>query len=92
MNAILTYTDYKFQFEGTQDQFTFGLSSGIRDYGAKIQWSYYPNPTHRMKWGADYTYHKFTPNNTYASSGDVEFDLGEQVKLYSHEAAVYFPR
>ena len=90
MNAILTYTDYKFQFEGKQDQFTFGLSSGIRDYGAKVQWSYFPNPTHRMKWGMDYTYHKFTPNNTYASSGDVNFDLGEQVKLYSHEAAAYF--
>jgi hypothetical protein len=43
-----------------------------------------------MKWGMDYTYHKFTPNNTYASSGDVNFDLGEQVKLYSHEAAAYF--
>ena len=90
MNAILTYTDYKFQFEGKQDQFTFGLSSGIRDYGAKVQWSYYPNPTHRMKWGMDYTFHKFTPNNTYASSGDVNFDLGEQVKLYSHESAAYF--
>jgi len=90
MNAILTYTDYKFQFEGKQDQFTFGLSSGIRDYGAKVQWSYYPNPTHRMKWGMDYTFHKFTPNNTYASSGDVNFDLGEQVKLFSHESAAYF--
>jgi len=90
MNAILTYTDYNFQFEGKQDQFTFGLSSGIRDYGAKVQWSYFPNPTHRMKWGADYTFHKFTPNNTYASSGDVNFDLGEQVKLYSHESAAYF--
>ena len=90
MNAILTYTDYKFQFEGKQDQFTFGLSSGIRDYGAKVQWSYFPNPTHRMKWGLDYTFHKFTPNNTYASSGDVDFDLGEQVKLYSHESAAYF--
>ena len=90
MNAILTYTDYKFQFEGKQDQFTFGLSSGIRDYGAKVQWSYFPNPTHRMKWGLDYTFHKFTPNNTYASSGDVDFDLGEQVKLFSHESAAYF--
>jgi hypothetical protein len=90
MNAILTYTDYNFQFEGKQDQFTFGLSSGIRDYGAKVQWSYFPNPTHRMKWGVDYTFHKFTPNNTYASSGDVDFDLGEQVKLYSHESAAYF--
>ena len=90
MNAILTYTDYKFQFEGKQNQFTFGLSSGIRDYGAKVQWSYFPNPTHRMKWGLDYTFHKFTPNNTYASSGDVNFDLGEQVKLFSHESAAYF--
>lgn len=89
MNTILTYTDYQFQFEGKQEQFSFGLKSGIRDYGAKMQWNYYPNYRHRLKWGFDYTFHEFTPNNTYASSGDVEFDLGDEVSLFSHEAALY---
>jgi hypothetical protein len=89
MNTILTFTDYKFEFGGTQEQFSFGLKSGIRDYGAKVQWSYYPNPLHSIKWGVDYTFHEFTPNNTYARSGDTEFDLGEQARLFSHETAVY---
>lgn len=89
MNTILTFTDYQFEFGGTQEQFSFGLKSGIRDYGAKVQWSYYPNPLHSIKWGVDYTFHEFTPNNTYARSGDTEFDLGEQARLFSHESAVY---
>jgi hypothetical protein len=89
MNTILTFTDYKFEFGGTQEQFTFGLKSGIRDWGAKLQWSYYPNYLHNLKWGVDYTFHEFTPNNTYARSGDTEFDLGEQARLLSHETAVY---
>ncbi|MEN9347510.1 MAG: TonB-dependent receptor [Flavobacteriales bacterium] len=89
MNTIATFTDYQFQFQGKQEQFVFGLKSGIRDYGAKVQFDYYPNYLHRIKWGVDYTFHEFTPNNTYASSGEVEFDLGDQVTLYSHETAVY---
>ncbi len=89
-NAILNFTDYKFQFEGQQESFTFGLKSGIRDYGGKIQWSYFPNELHRIKFGTDYTFHTFTPNNTYATSGDVNFDLGPQMKLYSHDVAAYF--
>ena len=89
MNTILTFTDYKFAFEGTQEQFTFGLKSGIRDWGAKVQWSYFPNHLHHLTWGVDYTFHEFTPNNTYASSGETQFDLGEQTRLLSHESAVY---
>jgi hypothetical protein len=90
MNTIVTFTDYKFAFEGSQEQFTFRLQSGIQDWGAKVQWNYYPNYRHSFKWGVDYTYHIFSPNSVYASSGDTEFDLGEKVKLYSHEAAAYF--
>jgi outer membrane receptor for ferrienterochelin and colicin len=89
MNTMLTFTDYTFSFEGGQDDFVFGLKSGIRDHGAKVQWNYFPNPTHALKWGVDYTYHIFTPNNTYASSGDVEFNLNNKVRLNSHESAIY---
>ncbi len=89
MNAIATFTDYQFAFEGKQDEFEFKLKSGIRDYGAKVQWNYYPNYLHNIKWGLEYTHHLFTPNNATARSGDTEFDLGKIVKIYSHEMAVY---
>lgn len=89
MNAIATFTDYKFAFEGGQEQFEFKFSTGIRDYGTKIQWNYYPNYLHNIKWGVEYTYHDFMPNNVYARSGDTEFDTGGKVNLFSHEAAVY---
>ncbi len=89
MNTLFYFTDYSFSFEGGQEEFTFGLKSGIRDYGSKIQFSYFPNPNHKVKWGVDYTYHIFTPNNTYASSGDTEFNLNNSSRLNSHESAAY---
>ena len=89
MNTIASFTDYTFTFQGGTDQFTFGLKSGIRDYGAKVQWNYFPNPNHNVKWGVDYVYHIFTPNNTYARSGDTEFNLNNKTRLNSHESAIY---
>jgi len=89
MNAIATFTDYRFAFEGTQEMFEFKLSSGIRDYGAKVQWNYYPNYLHNIKWGVEYTHHDFMPNSVYAKSGDTEFNTGKEVHLMSHETAIY---
>jgi hypothetical protein len=89
MNSILTFTNYAFSFGAKQEGFEFTLSSGIRDLGAKVQWSYYPNYRHRVKWGIDYTHHDFMPNSVYARSGETEFDTGTKVHLLSHEAAGY---
>lgn len=89
MNTILTFTDYKFSFQGQQEEFEFSLNSGIQDWGAKIQWNYYPNYRHNIKWGIDYTYHIFTPNSVYARSGDTEFNTGEKTRLFSHEVSGY---
>ncbi|MBL7942328.1 MAG: TonB-dependent receptor, partial [Flavobacteriales bacterium] len=54
MNAMLTFTDYQFEFIGEQSEFEFSLKSGIRDYGAKVQWNYYPSYLHNIKWGVEY--------------------------------------
>lgn len=89
MNTIATITDYKFAFEGSQEEFEFSLNSGIRDIGAKVQWNYYPNYLHNIKWGAEYTHHEFTPNNVSARSGDTEFNTGKKVSIFSHEMAAY---
>ena len=90
MNLNTTVTDYNFSFGSSQDEFRFTLNSGIRDYGAKIGFTYFPNARHKVKFGADYIYHTFTPVSVSAESGNTTFDTGLTQKLFSHESALYF--
>lgn len=90
LNTTAIYSSYDFQFEGRQEDFSFGLYSGIRDWNLKADFSYYPNPKHTIKFGANYTYHTFIPNNVTATQGVTEFDLGGAVRLYANEGALYF--
>lgn len=88
-NATLVYSDYKFNFGATQNLYDVKLYSGVTDYNAKLDYTWMPSILQTIKFGANYTYHIMMPNNATAKSGDTEFDLGEEVKLYSHEAALY---
>lgn len=88
MNASLIYNDYDFSFEGGQGDFSVGLFSGVRDYNAKLDFEYYPNARNSIKFGANYTYHRLTPNVTSATNGDIEFSNDLKPK-FAHEAAVY---
>ena len=90
MNVTATFSDYQFQFGSSQDQFRFNLLSGVRDFGTKVDFSYYPNTRHSIKWGANHIYHTFTPTSVSAEADSVIFDTGEAQKLFSHESALYF--
>lgn len=89
MNTTAIFSDYSFSFESVIDQFEFQLFSGIRDISGKVDFNFYPNPRHSIKFGAHYTYHIFTPSSVTAKSGDTEFDTGEIQKIYAHESAIY---
>lgn len=88
MNLTGVYNAYNFRFEGGQGDFTFGLFSGVKDWSVKLDWDYYPNPSHRVKWGVDYTFHTMTPSTAEADDGEVVFSSDVQPK-YAHEAAIY---
>lgn len=88
MNFIFVYNDYDFTVSGGQENFSFKLNSGIRDFGGKVSFDYYPNPRHQIKFGVDYTYHTFTPNRAEAFSGDEAFIIDPDRKR-SHEAGLY---
>ena len=90
LNTTAIYSSYDFTFEGRQEDFSFGLYSGIRDWNLKTDFSYYPNPKNTIKFGLNYTYHTFIPNNVSATQGDTEFDFGGAVRLYANEGALYF--
>lgn len=88
-NTSLIYSDYKFEMAAVQDLYEMKLRSGINDYNAKLDFTYLPSPKQNIKFGLNYVYHIFTPNNISARSGDLDLDLGDEVKLYSHEVALY---
>ncbi len=89
LNTTLVFSDYNFAFTGEQQQFEFKLFSGIRDWNGKVDFNYFPSIVHNVRFGINYTHHTFTPSNVSARSGETKFDLGDIVKLYSHEGAAY---
>lgn len=89
MNLTTVYNDYEFKFDGAQSDFTVNVYSGVRDYNAKLDFDFFPNPKHQIKFGANYTYHRLTPNVAEATSGDVNFNSGLEAK-YASESTLYF--
>jgi len=89
MNTSAIFTDYRFELGARQDIYRFKLYSGVQDWNMKVDFTYLPSMRHNIKFGANYVYHIFTPNNAAASSEGVALDLGKQVKLYSHDGAIY---
>jgi hypothetical protein len=88
-NTSLIYSVYDFGFSAFQDQYDMKLVSGVEDWNAKLDFTWIPSTIHTVKFGGNYIYHTFTPNNVSAKTSGVELDLGEAVELYSHEGALY---
>jgi hypothetical protein len=88
-NTTLVFNDYKFKFDASQNDFRFILSSGIRDLNGKIDFDYFPVPEHKIKFGAQYTYHTFLPNQFSGSQGTTVFEPPSSNKKYANETALY---
>ncbi len=89
VNTTATFTRYTFAFDGGQDDFSFRLSSGIRDYTLKSDWSYFPSPKHSVKFGFNYVNHRYTPSYAEVELGGTEFNTGEEEQIYASESSLY---
>jgi hypothetical protein len=89
MNATAIYNDYQFDITSIFSDVEFKLSSGVRDVSTKVDFDYFPNPDHKMKFGLQYTHHAFTPYIASGNQGDVEFQTELNNKL-AHEVGAYF--
>lgn len=88
-NTTLVYNDYNFKFNGSQNDFDFNLSSGIRDLNAKIDFDYYASSQHKVKFGALYTYHTFIPSIFSGSQDTTKFTPNSAQEKYANEYALY---
>lgn len=88
MNLSAIYNEYEFEFRGGQDVFQVDIYSGVRDYNGKIDFDFYPNPKHTLKFGANYTYHRLTPNVANGTDGTTVFS-NNFIPTFAHDAAIY---
>ena len=100
-NTTISYTryrhrldvDYSYEDEspdGTSDKEKMGIEydSLINDLTAATDFEWRPSPSHDVRFGASYTYHRFKPSVTTIYASDIDTTFGENV-LDTHEASVY---
>ena len=102
-NVSLTFSRYDIEFGASTgsenlstqltDEFRLSYGSGIRDLAAKIDFDYYPNPNHFIRFGVGATRHSFEPGafGLFAlAENEVEIDtsIGQQ-SVYSTEVDAY---
>lgn len=88
MNTTFVFNDYNFSFSGAQLEFSFKANSGVRDFNTKVDFDYYLNTKHNLKFGMMYTHHRMTPTQASARSAETDFESNIN-KRYSHELAWY---
>ncbi|MBZ5856137.1 TonB-dependent receptor [Flavihumibacter profundi] len=88
-NTTLVFNNYNFAFNGIQNNLAFNVSSGIKDLTAKFDMDYYPIPQHKLRWGAQYTYHTFKPNLVTGRTDSVDFIPNNAQKKYAREIGLY---
>ncbi|HEV3250072.1 MAG TPA: TonB-dependent receptor, partial [Puia sp.] len=88
-NTTFLYNDYKFAFNASEQNFNLSLTSGIRDLSFKSDLDYYASPQHKLKFGALFTYHTFSPNILTGNQDSTRFAPNNANKKYANEMAVY---
>ncbi|MDX1906428.1 MAG: TonB-dependent receptor [Bacteroidia bacterium] len=89
LNSSFTFSDYDYQINFNAAN--AAISSGIRDFNWKEDFSYYAGSNHSLKWGLNAIYHTFTPGVVTFENTDTEPDTDQQdPNRYALETAAYF--
>jgi hypothetical protein len=84
-----TFSDYNYAFDNVFSQFSFKLTSGIRDFGGQTQLLAKLGERHNVKTGLSYTYHKFQVGRFNASSEDGSINFKSGQDFYGTEMGAY---
>ena len=108
-NQTVAYNNYNLQLDALSETIStkenvvskefYGstFQSGIQDWSYNLDFEYSPHPSHRIKFGGGYLYHRFKPEvNTSRIQQDDAFEKLDTLvqhannqKIYAHEASLY---
>lgn len=89
-NVTLVYNDYNFKFSGSQENFNVTFASGVRDLTAKTDFDWFVTPEHKVKFGAQYTYHTFIPSVLSGNQDSIVFTPNNANTKYANEYGLYW--
>lgn len=89
MKNYLTFSDYNYSFDNKFSQFSFKLTSGIRDWGGRSELLWRPTEKHNIRGGLSYIYHTFTVGRFNASSEDGTINFNSGDNYYGNEMGAY---
>lgn len=102
-NTTLTYSRYMFDIDikygeenitkNTYNSDVFGYYSGIRDLSARVDFDYFPTSEHDVKFGINYSSHKFMPGVTHLKTtgyedSDIDYQYGND-HIFANELTFY---
>ena len=90
LNSTASYTNYQFNFDASQNKVYINLYSAIKDYAYKLEVTKTGHTDDQMKFGFEYHYRRFQPNNINATANDLDLNFGSNRSLYAHEISGYY--
>jgi hypothetical protein len=88
-NTQVGATSYRYSLGSEFDILTFGLTSTIRDYNARVDVDYDPHPAHHLRFGGSATHHTFGVGRLQVESTDNSLNIDEQLDYPALEAGLY---
>ena len=86
-NTSLIYSDYSYRFSFSPSGSEIRFSSSIQDVNFKQDFSFFPNPNHKVKFGLNAIHHTFVPGEI--TSDIASFSDLKLTNKYALESAVY---
>jgi TonB-dependent Receptor Plug Domain len=96
-NASLIFSNYQFQIFAKnsvnsttrQSDFELRYTSGVRDWGFKYDFDFFPNPQHAMRFGFSTTLHRFTPSAVVVRDSDINEFRQDVEAINNVESGLY---
>ncbi len=89
-NTSFIFNNYEQDISTVLDNSFSNVSSGIQDLNAKVDFQYYPNPNHNIRFGGLYTNHRFQSNGESGSQGGNGTAGGSGTETTNKGDAKYF--
>ncbi|OKL41834.1 TonB-dependent receptor plug domain-containing protein [Pontibacter flavimaris] len=92
-NTTLTYSRYRFaqqsEVESRRLSRSVDYSSGISDWGGRVDFDYLPHARHSVRFGGSYTFHTFRPEVTTLHTDTITLTTDSFSTIRAHEFYTY---
>ncbi|SFP85961.1 TonB-dependent receptor [Hymenobacter arizonensis] len=88
-NTQVGVTSYRYKLGSAFDIASFGLTSTIRDYNARVDFDYAPHPAHQVRFGGSVTHHTFGVGRLQVETGDNSLNIDDDISYPALEGGLY---